>query len=261
MLKLRDYQRECLKAVYENYRTGIRRQVVSLPTGSGKTVIFSELPRYLKMKKKMLVLAHRSELLEQARDKIRQANPDLRVEIEQAGRVAGPESQVVVASVPTLGRENSKRLRRLDSEDFYIIVVDEAHHSTAKTYVRVLKHFGVFEKTGRKLLVGFTATPKRGDGKGLDAVFQEIVFSRTLPEMIDAGYLSPVAGYRVETDVDLSRVKVRMGDFVASQLSAAVNIEQRNELVVKVYSSFTERHHAAIRSSASTREFTMDLRS
>jgi superfamily II DNA or RNA helicase len=95
----------------------------------------------------------------------------------------------------------------------------------------------VFDPDTPKLVVGFTATPKRGDGEGLDAVFQEIVFSRTLPEMIAAGYLSPVAGFRVETDVDLSRVKTRMGDFVVSHLSQAVNVEQRNRLVVEVFRS------------------------
>ncbi len=189
------------------------------------------------MKKQMLILAHRSELLDQACHKIRQANPDLNVAVEQAGRVADPSCDVVVASVPTLGRKESKRLKRLDPDRFYLIVVDEAHHATAKTYTRVLEYFGVFEEDTRKLLVGFTATPKRGDGQGLDAVFQEIVFSRSLPEMIHEGFLSPLAGYRVETDIDLSRVKIRMGDFVISQLSQAVNIEKRNNLIVKVYSS------------------------
>jgi len=189
------------------------------------------------MKKQMLVLAHRAELLDQACDKLRQANPDLRVEIEQAGRVADPDSHVVVASVPTLGRKGSGRLPHLDPDRFFLIVVDEAHHATAKTYRRILKYFGVFEPDTPKLVVGFTATPKRGDGEGLDAVFEEIVFSRTLPEMIGAGYLSPVAGFRVETDVDLSRVKTRMGDFVVSHLSEAVNVEQRNRLVVDVFRS------------------------
>ncbi len=185
----------------------------------------------------MLVLAHRAELLDQACDKLRRANPDLRVEIEQAGRVADPNSHVVVASVPTLGRKDSSRLLRLDPDRFFLIVVDEAHHATAKTYRRILKYLGVFESDTPKLVVGFTATPKRGDGEGLDEVFEEIVFSRTLPEMIGAGYLAPVAGFRVETDVDLSRVKTRMGDFVVSHLSQAVNVEQRNRLVVDVFSS------------------------
>ncbi len=239
-LKLRDYQKECLAAITAHYRAGLRRQLICLPTGSGKTVIFAEFPRYYHIKKQMLVLAHRAELLDQARDKIRNANPDLRIEIEQAGRVADPESQVVVASVPTLGHKGSKRLGRLDPDNIFLIVVDEAHHATAETYKRVLKHFGVFDPETRKLLVGFTATPKRGDGVGLDTVFQQIVYSRSLPEMIQAGYLSPVAGYRIETEVDLSRVKTRMGDFVVSQLSRAVNVTHRNDIIVDVFHSHLE---------------------
>jgi len=110
---LRDYQRECLTAIRERYLAGVRRQLTCLPTGSGKTVIFAEFPNYFRMKKQMLVLAHRAELLDQACDKLRRANPDLRVEIEQAGRIADPNSHVVVASVPTLGRKNLTRLSRL----------------------------------------------------------------------------------------------------------------------------------------------------
>jgi superfamily II DNA or RNA helicase len=221
----------------DRYRSGIRRQLTCLPTGSGKTVIFADFPRYFRMQNQMLVLAHRAELLEQACDKIRRANPDLGVAVEQAGRSADPDCDVVVASVPTLGRKGSKRLQRLNPDRFFLVVVDEAHHATAATYRRVLEYFGVFDPQTRKLLVGFTATPKRGDGQGLDAVFQEIVFSRGLPEMIQAGYLAPVAGYRLETDIDLSRVKTRMGDFVTSHLSLAVNIAPRNDLVVNVFRS------------------------
>ncbi|CAB1065948.1 DNA helicase, phage associated; Type III restriction enzme [Olavius sp. associated proteobacterium Delta 1] len=238
--QLRDYQRECLEAIMTRYRAGVRRQLTCLPTGSGKTVIFAEFPRYFRMRNQMLVLAHRSELLEQACDKIRCTNPDLKIAVEQAGRIADPACDVVVASVPTLGRRGSKRLQRLDPNRFFLIVVDEAHHATAATYKRVLEYFGVFEADTAKLLVGFTATPKRGDGQGLDAVFQEIVFSRSLPEMIHAKYLAPVAAYRVETDIDLSRVKTRMGDFVTSHLSRAVNIAPRNDLVVNVFRSKLE---------------------
>ncbi|MFC1886033.1 DEAD/DEAH box helicase [Thermodesulfobacteriota bacterium] len=237
-VQLRDYQRECLTTIFERYQAGVRRQLVCLPTGSGKTVVFADFPRYFKMKNQMLVLAHRKELLDQACDKIKRANPDLCVEVEQAGRIADPDCNVVAASVPTLGRKDSKRLKRLDPDRFFLIVVDEAHHATADTYKRILEYFDVFAPDTRKLLVGFTATPKRGDGEGLDAVFQEIVFSKSLPEMIKAGYLSPVAAYRVITDVDLSRVKTRMGDFVSSQLSRAVNVNQRNSLIVKVFQKY-----------------------
>jgi superfamily II DNA or RNA helicase len=234
-MKLRDYQRECLAAILGRYKAGVRRQLVCLPTGTGKTVIFAQFPAFFRMKRRMLVLAHREELLIQARDKLLAINPGLNVDIEQAGRRAADTTDVVVASVPTLGRQASQRLSGLDPDEFSIIVIDEAHHAIAETYRRVVEYFGLKQPDTKKLLVGFTATPKRSDGIGLDAVFDEISFSRTVPEMMNDGYLAPVAGYRVETDIDLSRVKTRMGDFVVSQLSDAVNIESRNALVVKAF--------------------------
>ena len=233
--QLRDYQRECLAAIRSRYLEGVRRQLICLPTGTGKTVIFSQFPDFFRMKNRMLVLAHREELLDQARHKLLQVNPGLRVDVEQANRTAASDSQVVAASVATLGRTGSKRLSQLVPDQFHLIVVDEAHHAAADSYRRVLEHFGVFHAETRKLVVGFTATPKRGDGQGLDQVFQEITFARELPEMIESGYLSPVAAWRVETDVDLSGVRSRMGDFVTGQLSQAVNIQERNRLVVKIY--------------------------
>ncbi len=233
---LRDYQLECLKTIKDRYQAGVRRQLICLPTGSGKTVIFAKFPRYFRMQKQMLVLAHRKELLDQAYDKIKDTNPGLNVAVEQADRSADPDCDVVIASVPTLGRRGSNRIQRLDPDRFFLVVVDEAHHATAATYRRVLDYFGVLAPESPKLLVGFTATPKRGDGQGLNAVFQEIAFSRSLPEMIPK-WLAPVAGYRVETDVDLSRVRTRMGDFVTSRLSQAVNTTPRNDLVVDVFRS------------------------
>src|SRR5207253_9811881 len=99
---LRAYQSEALNAVCDAYRAGKRRVIVSLPTGTGKTVVFAYFPRALKMKKRLLVLAHREELLLQAQEKFRLIDPDLKVEIEQAGARASADARVVVASVPTL---------------------------------------------------------------------------------------------------------------------------------------------------------------
>ncbi len=232
---LREYQLECLRSILERYKAGVRRQLVCLPTGTGKTVIFSQFPAFFRMKRRMLVLAHRAELLDQAREKLLAANPAIQVEIEQGGRNASEASNVVVASVPTLGRSHSKRLAGLDPDQFSIVVIDEAHHATAETYGRIIEHLGVGRPDTSKLLVGFTATPKRSDGVGLHDVFDEISFSRTIPQMMDAGYLAPVAGYRVETEVDLSKIRTSMGDFVVSQLSQAVNVHERNALVVKAF--------------------------
>ena len=95
----------------------------------------------------------------------------------------------MLASVSTLGRQGSERLNRLAPEDFYLIVVDEAHHAVASTYRRVFDHFGVFEPDSRRLLVGFTATPRRGDKKALSSVFQAVAYTRSLPDSSRVGRL------------------------------------------------------------------------
>lgn len=235
MKGLRPYQAECLERLLQLYRAGRRRVLVSLPTGTGKTVIFAQFPSYFRMKKRLLVLAHREELLEQARAKFQDADPDLPVGIEQAGRRAPPESRVVIASVPTLGRSGSTRLRELDPSDFYLIVVDEAHHAVAPSYRAILDHFGVFAPETPRMLVGFTATPRRGDRQGMGEIFEEIGYARTLEEMIKARFLAPVSGWRVASGVDLDSVRVRAGDFVESQLAEAVDVAERNALLLRAY--------------------------
>lgn len=187
------------------------------------------------MKNRMLVLAHREELLEQAAAKLRAASPGLSVGIEQGENYAARDAQVVLASVATLGRTGSQRLEKIDPSQFNLIVVDEAHHAIADSWRRVLDYFGVFAPDSKKLLVGFTATPKRMSGEGLETVFEEIVFERDIKTMIALGHLSPIAAYRVETTVDLTRVRTKLGDFALKQLAEAVNTEGRNGLVVQVY--------------------------
>jgi ATP-dependent helicase IRC3 len=235
LLDLRPYQREALTRIRDAYREGKRRVLVSLPTGTGKTVIFAHFPNVLRMRRRLLVLAHREELLLQARDKFRAVNPELKVEIEQAGTHASADASVVVASIPTLSRGTGARLAALAPDDFSIIVVDEAHHAVAPTYRRVLEHFGLFEPDTPRYLIGFTATPRRGDQQGLGEVFQEVCYARDLREMIREGYLAPIAGWRVDSEVSLDDVKVRHGDFIESQLARAVNTSSRNALLVRSY--------------------------
>ena len=242
---MRPYQRDCIKRVLASYKEGRRRVLVSLPTGTGKTVVFASFPRELRMKKKMLILAHRDELLEQAREKLLTAAPEVSVEIEQGQRRASASAQVVIGSVPTLGRADGKRLDALRPEDFSVIVVDEAHHAIAKTYRKILDHFGLFSG-GDALLVGFTATPRRGDGRGLGEVFEDIVYTRGIEEMIRDGWLCPISGWRVTTDVDLDEVQVRHGDFVESQLARAVNLRARNEAVLNGYCKYASGRRAIV---------------
>ena len=246
MFDLRPYQAEALVRLREAYKAGKRRVIVSLPTGTGKTVVFAHFPGALRMKKRLLVLAHREELLRQAQDKFRFIDPDLKVGIEQAGARAAADAKVVVASVPTLARAGSTRLSRLHPDDFSIIVVDEAHHAVAPSYRRIFDHFGLFVPGTPRYLVGFTATPRRGDKHGLGEVFEEVCYARDLREMITDGYLCPITGWRVDTDSSLDGVKVSHGDFVESQLARVVNTSARNNLLIRAYRDLARGRRAIV---------------
>ena len=243
---LRPYQRQCLERLRQRYRDGRRRLLVSLPTGTGKTVIFAQFPHYFRMKKRLLVLAHREELLEQARQKFHDVDPHLAVEIEQAGKRASAECKVVIASVPTIGRAGSARLAALEPQDFYLIVVDEAHHAVAKSYRAIFEHFQLLASNTPRMLVGFTATPRRGDQQGLGEIFEEIAYSRSLEEMIRGRFLCPVAGWRVNSNVNLDSVQVKAGDFVESQLARVVHVAERNALLLRAYQDLARQRRCIV---------------
>ena len=244
-MQLRDYQSRCLEAVRTNFGNGVRRQLCCLPTGSGKTVIFATLPNSLGFDngEPTLVIAHREELIEQARQKLQAANPTASIGIEMAGQSAGPDDQIVIASVQSLVH----RLDRHDPASYRLLICDEAHHGVAKSYRKVFEHFGFANgRSDDRLLVGFTATAKRGDGVGLAAIFDKITFHRNLREMIAAGWLVDIIGYRVETGADISGVHSRAGDFVRAELSVAVNTKARNELIVETYGNLAAGRKALV---------------
>ena len=225
---LRPYQQEALDAVISYSDKGINRQLVVLPTGAGKTVIFSHLPLIKKDCLPMLVLAHRGELLDQARNKIMASNPDLTVEIEQAERKAG-HTDVVVASVATLGRNNTPRIEEYPKDYFKSIVIDEAHHAAAPTYRRIIDYFN------SSFILGVTATPQRSDSTRLVDVFEEIVYYKSIQDLIEDGWLCPLVGYRVKTNTDLSEVEIVNGDYAQAKLEDAVDNPERNASIVAAY--------------------------
>jgi len=238
-ITLRPYQQEALESIVSNYANGIKRQLVVLPTGAGKTVIFSHLPKIKKNCLPMLVLAHRSELLDQARSKILASNPELTVEIEQAEKKAG-FVDVVVASVATLGRNNTPRIEQYPKDYFKSIVIDEAHHAAAPTYRRIIDFFNV------DFLLGVTATPQRSDSTRLIDVFDEIVYYKTIQDLIQQGWLSPLVGYRIKSNVDISDVQIQNGDYVQAQLEEAIDTPQRNSFVVATYRNLADSKKAVI---------------
>ena len=227
-MKLRPYQQEALDSMLQAESNGISKQLVVLPTGAGKTVLFAQLPIMRKDSLPMLVLAHRSELLIQAKDKIETINKDLSVGIEQAENKAG-YSDVVIASVPTLGRESSSRIEQYPKNYFKTIVVDEAHHAAAPSYRRILDYFKP------DLLLGVTATPQRSDSVRLIDVFQEIVYYKSIQDLIKEGWLSPLVGYRVKTSTDISDVEIQNGEYKQDQLIEAIDNPSRNNSIVTAY--------------------------
>lgn len=230
---LRPYQREAIEAVIAARRRGVRRMCISLPTGAGKTVIFSRLAAMAN--RKVLVLAHRSELLQQAQNKLQQTLQtqdvtEARVEIEQAGERASDSAHVVVASLRTLHEQRLNQVKA--SRQFGLIIYDECHHAPAEDNLRILRQLGVFDADFDGTLLGFTATTMRADGKGLDTVFEELVYSRSLPEMIADSYLVPLRGFRISTHADLTHLGNDAG-VSADEMELAINIEDRNTLVAR----------------------------
>jgi hypothetical protein len=189
-----------------------------MATGLGKTVVFSQIPR----RGRMLILSHREELVNQPRKFF-----DCPFGVEKAlARSWGQE--VVSASVQSLVR----RLPRFFPNDFDVIVTDEAHHATAATYRKIYGHFKP------RLHVGFTATPNRADGVGLEHVFEDIVFERDLKWGIENGWLCPIYCLRANLELDLRSVAVKMGDYSVGELDKAVNITGANKAVAEVYEKY-----------------------
>ena len=233
MIEPRPYQLEAIDASLDRRAVGITRQLICLPTGTGKTVLFALLAKQLNVK--TFILAHREELLTQASDKIKMIWPEADIGIFKAD-VDESNSQIVVASIQTACRD--KRLERLKQHEFGLLIVDECHHAAADSYMKVIKELGFCNDNPNKLLLGVTATIKRGDGMGLSSVFQEIVFERSISTMIRAGYLVNLVGKSIITKTSLDGVGVREGDYIASELSKVVNTPSRNQLIIDNFKLF-----------------------
>jgi ATP-dependent helicase IRC3 len=204
-LTLRPYQLDALTSCEEARRGGVLRQLVALPTGTGKTLVFCELIR--RRGGRALVLVHRDELMSQTIDKLAMVAPGLHVGVVK-GETDETHASVIVASVQTLSRP--ARLQRL-APDFQTVIVDEAHHLAAPSYQRILEHLGV-GREGGPLTVGVTATPERGDGQPLAG--WAVVYRRELLEMIRAGFLSDIRALQVHLEADFSKLHTRAGDFI-----------------------------------------------
>lgn len=215
-MELRPYQQEAKEAIFTQWEDGIRNTLLVLPTGCGKTIVFAKVTEEcVRQGNRVLILAHRGELLEQAADKIAKAT-GLGCAVEKAEESCqGSWFRVVVGSVQTLMRE--KRLGRFPADYFNTIIIDEAHHCISDSYQRVLQHFPDAQ------VLGVTATPDRGDMRNLGQVFESLAYEYTLPKAIKEGYLSPIKALTLPLKIDMSGVGVQAGDFKAGDVGTALD--------------------------------------
>ncbi len=249
---LRPYQSDCLDAVATAALDGCNRQLVVLPTAAGKTIVFAQLPTRLRIRRpdQMLVLVQSDEIAFQSVQKLQACNPTLKIGLEKAQYKSTWSDDIVVASVQSLrgsqvneetGKwEWSKRLLTLDRDRFRYVVIDESHHTTSPTYHPILRYFQIFKSDPKfndptRFLLGVTATPNRSDNQGLEAFFERIVFQRDIKTMVKDKWLATPEAHRVNTMVNLDKVAVRARDFATNQLENAVNIPERNKLIVDKY--------------------------
>lgn len=213
---LRPYQEEARTAVFEKWSEGTKHTLLVLPTGTGKTIVFAAITETcVRHGERILILAHRGELLEQAADKIKKST-GLGCAVEKAEQTCrGSFYRIVVGSVQTLMRE--RRLSGFPKDYFQTIVIDEAHHCISDSYQKVLQYF-----SDAKVL-GVTATPDRGDMRDLGEYFENIAYEYTLPKAIREGYLSPIKALTIPLKIDISQVGTQSGDFKSGELGTALD--------------------------------------
>lgn len=215
-MELRDYQEEARTAIASEWEKGVKKTLLVLPTGCGKTIVFSKVVEdRVKLGERVLILAHRSELLDQASDKLAKATGIFTATEKAEQSCLNSWFRVVVGSVQTLQRP--KRLAQFDKDYFGTIVVDEAHHCISDSYQRVLEHFS------NANVLGVTATPDRGDMRNLGSYFESLAYEYTLPKAIKNGYLSPIKALTIPLELDLSAVSMQSGDFKASEVGTALD--------------------------------------
>ncbi len=231
LLALRPYQEEAVNSTFEAVALGTNRPAVVLPTGAGKTVIFSWIAnRWVRERRsRVLILVHRDELATQTVKKLHDVAPNLRVGVVKGSRNEYGNVDVIVGSVQTLRREN----RRAPITGIGLLIVDEAHHASADSYIAILDHFGCF--TGRTPAVGFSATLVRSDKGDLSSVWERVVCQRDILDLIPE-YLCDVRGKLVTVDgLSLSEIKTTRGDFSEASLTDALLTAEAQNFVVNAY--------------------------
>lgn len=214
--ELRPYQQQARDRIHAEWDAGHTRTLLVLPTGTGKTIVFASVAAdQVRAGDRVLILAHRGELLEQAADKL-QRSTGLVSAVEKAESTCLDSwFRVVVGSVQTLQR--TARLERFPQDYFGTIIIDEAHHAITDGYRRILDYF-----SGAKVL-GVTATPDRGDMRNLGEVFDSLAYEYKLTDAIKEGYLCRIMAQTIPLKLDITDVGFTSGDYSLGQLGTALD--------------------------------------
>lgn len=214
--ELRPYQQQARDRIHAEWDAGHTRTLLVLPTGTGKTIVFASVAAdQVRAGDRVLILAHRGELLEQAADKL-QRSTGLVSAVEKAESTCLDSwFRVVVGSVQTLQR--TARLERFPQDYFGTIIIDEAHHAITDGYRRILDYF-----SGAKVL-GVTATPDRGDMRNLGEVFDSLAFEYKLTDAIKEGYLCKIMAQTIPLQLDITSVAMSGGDYAVGDLGTALD--------------------------------------
>ena len=215
-MELRPYQGEAVAAIEDEWRKGVKRTLLVLPTGTGKTICFAKVTEdCVRMGDRVLILAHRGELLDQARDKIAKAT-GLGCSIEKAEESCLDSFfRVTVGSVQTLMRQS--RLEQFKPDYFNTIIIDEAHHALSPSYRNVLDYFD------KAKVLGVTATPERGDLKNLGEVFDTLAYEYRITQAIKQGYLCRIKALTIPLKLDISKVGISAGDYKVGEIGTALD--------------------------------------
>jgi superfamily II DNA or RNA helicase len=221
-MRLRPYQSEAVESICNNLAQHSSTLLV-LPTGCGKTVVFAHVADHFRRSGRVMVIAHREELIRQAAEKIHAITgekPDIEMASERADSHMFSRSKVVVSSVQTLC---TGRVKRFDPTEFSLLITDEAHHATATSYRTVYEHM----LSAGCAHLGVTATPDRADEEALGQIFDSVAFVYELPDAINDGWLVPIRQKFVQvTGLDYSRARTTAGDLNQADVARAQSSEK-----------------------------------
>lgn len=219
-MQLYSYQEKCIESILTSPSPS---QLISMPTGTGKTITFLNVAK--RINKNTLIIVHRNELLDQTYEKAIKIG----FKPEEISVINSKKKEKLSKLNISMIQSLNNILIEIDPNSIDVIIVDEAHHSLAQSYIRVFSYFNIHEQN--KLLLGFTATPLRGDGKCLGSIYKDHVFKMTLQEATQKGYICPVHGLRIELKCNMENIDNQNGDYNIKELDKIVNCPEINNII------------------------------